>query len=315
MTNFFPGYLPDAAGLRRLLADYLPERLFDAHLHITESSDFSRYADALRAELPQLRQIRAMLIPMPDRTMHLPGSNTREQANRLVKKQLDACPGTVGQIFVMPGDSCDDIFAMADHPAIRGLKCYFYSADRPNPAIAQYLPESAWQVANEKRMAITLHLAQPDSLSAADDLAYIKTMLRRYPDAKLILAHCGRAFAAWTCREPVKQLQGYENLYYDLSAICEPAPIYYCLKYAGSGHVLWGSDYPISAFRGRAVSVGSGFAWLEEAAIQGCHPSAPPMTVLQENLLAVCTAMDMLELSCSDVEGVFYRNMEDSIFD
>jgi len=314
MGKIFPDYPQLYPGLQQLLEKHLPNRLFDAHLHVTENSKFADYFQMVSGQIPGLKDVKAMLIPMPTKTMCMPGNLERNRMNQQVKDQLKQHPGTVGQIFVLPWDSREDIMEMVEDPGVRGLKCYWYSAGRKDPAIPEYLPESAWQVAQEKNLAITLHLARPESLSDNEDLAYIKRMTSQYPEAKLILAHCGRAFASWTCLEPARELQGIENIYYDLSAVCEAAPICYCIKYAGSDHVLWGSDYPVSAFRGKAVSIGSGFAWVDENTVGTCAGDVPVMNVLQENLMAVCTAMDLLDLPESDRNLIFYGNMG-TIFD
>lgn len=309
MGQIFPGYPQLYPGLQELLKRYLPDRLFDAHLHISEDFGFQEYLQMLSGQLPGLREVGAMLIPMPTKSMCLPGNPERHRINQRIQDQLHQNPGTIGQVFVLPWDTQEELLEMTEDPAIRGLKCYWYSAGKKKPAIPEYLPESAWLAAQEKKMAITLHLARPEAMSDQEDLSYIMEMVRKYPDAKLILAHCGRAFASWTCRNPLEQLQGVENIYYDLSAICEPEPICYCIKYAGCDHVLWGSDYPVSEFRGKAVSLGSGFAWIHEAAAQMCAPDAPVMNILQENLMAVCCAMDLLDLSANETDRIFYGNM------
>lgn len=302
----FPEYTWTDSEPGRRLREFLPDKFFDAHVHAGHNFGFADYVQTMCRELPIIRDIRAMLIPMPERDIT---QERRDSLNKSVTDQLNRYPGNIGESFVLPGDSCEKILAMTDHPSIRGLKCYFYSAGKANPAIDEYLPEAAWEAANRKELAITLHLARASSLADPEDLEYIQRMCRKYPYAKLILAHCGRAFAAWTCQESVKQLRGIDNLYYDLSAICESVPMYYCLKFAGSDHVLWGSDHPISNFQGKAISVGGGFAWVKGDAIEGCGTTAPAMTVLQENLLAVYTAADMLELSAGEVECIFYGNM------
>ena len=133
-------------------------------------------------------------------------------------------------------------------------------------------------------------------------------MLRRYPRAKLILAHAGRAFAEWTSLGPVKRLRGFDNVYYDLSAICEPAPMMACIKAAGLDHVMWGSDYPCCDFVGRAVSLADQFVWFDAAAARACGYRGEVFTVLEENLIAAYVAADLLDLTPSDVRKLFHDN-------
>lgn len=54
-------------------------------------------------------------------------------------------------------------------------------------------------------MFITLHLGRSNALADVGNLDYILAMARKYPRAKLVLAHCGRSFAAWTAVGTIKQ--------------------------------------------------------------------------------------------------------------
>jgi hypothetical protein len=66
-----------------------------------------------------------------------------------------------------------------------------------------------------------------------DNFNYITTMAHKYPKAKLILAHCARGFASWTTVEKVAELSDYENIWFDLAAICESPSIFQIIKKTG----------------------------------------------------------------------------------
>jgi len=55
-------------------------------------------------------------------------------------------------------------------------------------------------------------------------------------------------------------------------------------------------------------------AEVDENTVGTCAGDVPVMNVLQENLMAVCTAMDLLDLPESDRNLIFYGNMG-TIFD
>lgn len=150
---------------------------------------------------------------------------------------------------------------------IRGLKCYLSFSDDPKPSQSdpeKYLPKGAWEVANKNKLWITLHLARDKSLYDTINFGYLKTMAKAYPNAKLILAHCARAFASWTCVEIVHELAYFDNIFFDFSAICESPSIFQIMKKIGTEKCMWGSDYPVCTRHGKAISIANSFCWISE---------------------------------------------------
>ena len=142
----------------------------------------------------------------------------------------------MAEIFVHPAESVEDIEKRLVHPNIRGLKCYHQLAQREatfNASIGEYLPESAWELANRKKLCITLHMVKDDALANEDNMRYICEMSKKYPNAVLILAHAARSFAAWTGIESVEKLAHLENVWFDFSAVCEPSAAFQIVKKAG----------------------------------------------------------------------------------
>ncbi len=297
------------------LESFLPERIFDAHAHLynpkiqpdTAAVNASYgMADAERffAESKCLygeRKLQAMFLPWP--TVSMRDSGVRSRVNIWMAQQLEYSPGCAAEAYVLPEDTAQDVKALLIHPGIRGFKCYYTS--RPGndgeSDIAAFLPESAWQVANERGLCITLHMMK--TLSPADpvNLAYIQEKTAQYPNAKLILAHCGRGFAGWTILETARKLKGIANVYYDLAAIAEPAQMFEVIRQAGADHVLWGTDHPLTQLYNRPFSVGMGSVWLDSRGYAGGRLGV-------ESLFAFYQAAQMLELKEVQTEAIFYRN-------
>jgi len=179
-----------------------------------------------------------------------------------------------------------------------------------NASIGEYLPEGAWQVANEKKMCITLHMVRDHALSDEDNLHYIRTMAKKYPDATLILAHAARSFAAWTGIESVEKIADLENVWFDFSAICESPAMLQIIKKAGIKRCMWGSDYPVSVMRGKAISLGDGFYWIYQNDLDrfSGKTSLRHWLVGIENLMAMRQLCQLADLHESEVEDLFYNN-------
>jgi glutamate-1-semialdehyde 2,1-aminomutase len=203
---------------------------------------------------------------------------------------------------------------MIKHPRIRGFKCYHQSSVTKGPTflsdVEEYLPETAWQVAEEREMSITIHMVKPHALADEKNMAYFKAMTAKYPHAKLILAHCARGFASWTTVQPVRELRGIPNIYYDMGAICDPATIFELIRQAGPEHVMWGTDYFIDRAHGKPVNCGESFRWLYTHELPDSVNFPVCKTVL-EALFAFWQASLMLDMTKSDIEQVFYKTGTD----
>lgn len=298
---------------------FIPDKIFDAHAHLhdlwhmPESGLFTDYGVAdvkafqqAQKELYGNRKVRALLLPTPSTRLGTQ-RELRDPINRWMVEQLKDAPDCVGAVYVMPGDTQEQIEAMLVSPQIRGFKCYHFTADCNGSTfdadIGEYLPESAWVVANQRHMTITLHMVKEASLADPQNMAYIKAMTTKYPNAVLILAHCARGFASWTAIEKVRELKGIPNLYYDLAAICDPATMFEVIRQAGTDKVLWGSDYCIDRAKSRPVNCADRFTWLYHD--QEIFPVASTCT---ESLFSFYQACLMLEASRQDVEDIFYNN-------
>lgn len=314
------------AETHKILKDFVPDTVFDSHTHLYDESfasfkcrnkpdgpferyDMERYQRDMQTILPG-RIIHANIMTYPDKHMAVNRAN-RDAGDAFTVAQLEKDPLSVGEILVAPGDTVEELDRRLVHPRIRGVKCYHQLARQTNDttqcSIEEYMPETAWELANQKGLYITLHLMRDASLSDPDNLAYIKTMAARYPNATLILAHAARAFASWTGVEAVEQVAHLDNVWFDFSAVCESPAIFQILKKAGVSRCMWGTDYTISYVRGKCISLADGFQWLygkqlEALGAKGCW------YIATETLMAIRQAAIMAELTPSQVEDIFCNN-------
>ena len=304
------------------LGGFIPEKVFDMHAHLFDRSFLPQTAApgsiftecapvAGRASYeqfqcplyPGIKRLRLNVISTPDGAMADRSNGLRAHCNEFLTRHLERNPDDVGEAFVLPDDSDAEIHGLLVHPNIRGFKCYHLTAVKKptmQAEIAEYLPESAWRAADERGLCITLHLVKNAALADPGNLWYIREKARAYPSARLVLAHAARGFAAWTALEGAKKVAEFPNIYFDVSAVCEPTAIFAVLKAAGPKRVLWGSDFPVSMMRGKCVSLAETFLWLDSPLIE-----EPAILVGIENLGALKQACDMLNISRGSVEDIF----------
>ena len=316
------------------LSAFLPEKIFDMHMHIgTEEAcpsyinpdmgawysggkelTFDQYLKDEGRFFPKAKKIRANMIATPDREQRDPANGRRDKLTQFIARELDKHPECVAEVVVLAKDTKEDIERQLIHPGIRGLKCYHLNADKDTDTFLcntwEFLPESAWQVASERNLCITLHMVRPLALADPDNISYIREMSAKYPKARLILAHAARGFAPWTVEENIQKLVDCKNVYFDLSAVCEPDAMYTIIKACGHKRVFWGSDYAVSTTRGKCVSVGSAFLWLYKEQLDSCASKTEFNAYLIgiEGLIAIERASRYLGLTKEQVEDIFYNN-------
>ena len=310
---------------RMLLAKlqrFIPDKVFDAHAHLHKVEYMPQGANMFQgygtADMERLlkdqkelygdRKFRGLILPTPS-VLFNERQDLRLEMNAWMNEELYKAPDCVGAIYVMPDDTVADIEAMLANPQIKGFKCYHQSAKTDGPTwfaeVQEYLPESAWQVANARGMSITIHMVRPLALSDEKNRVYFKKMCAKYPNAKLILAHCARGFASWTTIEAVREMKGIPNLYYDMAAICDPATICELIRQAGCDHVMWGSDYFIDRAHGKPINTGDSFRWLYKHEVPESVDFPTAKTVL-ESLMGFYQASLMLDLTKEEIAQVFY---------
>ena len=316
------------------LKDFIPDKIFDFHAHLYHTAYLPDIAgqDSIFAERgdladrafyeryqcqlhPGIKKLRLNLVSMPDSSMNERPNGNRARCNDFLIEHLEQYPQDIGEAFVLPDDTGDEIKGLLNHPNIRGFKCYHVcAAKKPTwqAEIDEYLPESAWRVAEDRGLCITLHMVKDAALADPGNYTIISEKARKYPNVKLILAHAARGFAPWTVIEGVKGLSEIPNIYFDVSAVCEPTAIFTVVKAAGHERVLWGSDFPVSMLRGKCVSLADTFLWLYWQDLEKLDmPAAADANLVGvENLNALAQACGMLDLNHSETEDIFYNNAE-----
>jgi glutamate-1-semialdehyde 2,1-aminomutase len=303
------------------LADFLPDRVFDAHAHLWRVKDCRfppgcEVAQASDGTIESWRESQERIFG-PGRVwgglfLGEPRSNP-DSANDFLVKQLKDVPGSRAAILITPDYPRERAVEYLDSGLVAGFKPYhLFSREQPtfSSSIAGYLPEGAWELADTHRLVIVLHLVRDLALSDPGNQREIREKCERYPGAAVILAHAGRGFHAPNTVRGIAALRGLDNVFFDTSAVCESAALVAVLDEFGPRKLLWGSDYWISEMRGRAVTIGDGFAWLTDQTVrwESVSPACRPVLVGIESLRALRDAAGMVGLDRTDRDDIFYAN-------
>ncbi len=216
-------------------------------------------------------------------------------------------PEHVASAYVTYHDSEQKIGDMVSAPGVRALKPYYFTPKaqiNSNAAVSDFLSEAAWVVANEKKIPIILHLMRSSGLSDPENFSHIMEMTAKYPDAKLVLAHCARGFISWTVVDQIRKIVNRDNVWFDMAAVCEVGPMMAAIMHSAGKRIMWGTDWPICLHRGRAVSMGKGQMWFSEK--EGEETSYALLAA--ESLHAFHQTASLMNLDQTQVEDIFYNN-------
>jgi len=302
----------------------LPERVFDIHAHIYkiellgEQSDLytkgpkEASVEVWRENVGRIigidRLADGLFIPPPPSA-----AEYIEAANQYVLSQLALYPDSKGLVLIAPKMRKELVEEYISNPQIAGFKPFSTFADYSpvsQAPLSSYMPEWAWEIANGKEYMILAHLVRNKALSDPENYLEIKNKCGKYPRAKLLLDHAARGFHAPNTQEGVKHISGLENVWFDMSCICEPTPFIAILKEFGTKRLVWGSDFPLSQQRGRAITVGDGFIWVDPSNYDWSSYAEQCMPTLLgvESLRAIKDAFEICDVGEDEAEDIFFNN-------
>jgi len=305
------------------LHDFVPERVFDAHIHLFHPRHLSPTAPASShwgvTDLGTVQAWAARLYP--GRETHFLVLGTPLQGldvgahNAWCLAQVQQDPQSRVNRLVTPSCSVQDIERDVQGHGVIGLKPYrvfSVTGDIAQCRIEDFLPHPQLELANELGLWVTLHLSRfhgcADTLNLSDLREFTLT---RYPQIKWILAHCARSFTYWPIRQAIDQLRDLPNLWYDVSAVTDVRPLSTLFSRENRRRILYGSDgVDATYFHGQYAAFGR--AWqsvdAQRLKLQFPHCDGRPILAIYEQLLAMKQAAEMAQWSGDDIENLFWRN-------
>ena len=328
----------DRAFWAKHLEGWLPRRIFDAHTHVADPAlrltpmtetmrrqywvnEVFEPIDAPTAEychrtvFPN-REVSCLAFGVPDLDFDIDGGNAYLQAECTKR-------GWLSLAVVRPQWTQDKVAALLDAPGVIGIKPYYslISQNRDTrdahleASIFEFLPHHILEVVNERQGWITLHVPKAGRLGHPDNIREVREIRRRYPNISLVIAHLGRCYTEPHAREAFPAFVDDPGLFFDTSAVVNPASHRLALEHFGVKRLCYGSDNPIFYMRGRRQYVGRSYV------NRTSHPfhfnrEREPREIeetytlfMYEDLRAIKQACDDLGLTTpADIERIFHGN-------
>lgn len=323
--SFWTASEDDRKLFERLLGDFVPGDAFDFHAHLYRAGDLDPaakpdpqddevglacYRHQMAAWMGDRAPRRGLFFPFPTPAADIDAGN----AYCLAETSRSAPSRMLMLIRPESDPTATEAFVVENRNVVVGLKVYHVYALRPDTmhaTIDEFLPEWAWEIAARHQLLIMLHIVRPRALADVANQKTLRLNCRKYPGARVVLAHAGRGFNALHTLEGIASVSDLDNVVFDTSAICEPAALLAVLQACGPERLLYGSDFPVSSFRGRCSGVGDGFYWFDEKNVAWAESeTGRPTIVGLESLLALQQACQLARLSDAEIKLVFRHNAE-----
>jgi predicted TIM-barrel fold metal-dependent hydrolase len=327
----------DRAFWREHLESWVPPEIFDAHTHVQDpafrlapmTEEMRRQywvnevcepiaaADAQRCQ--QLvypgRRVQCLVFGMPDLDYDIEASN-RQLSAECVRR------GWHSLAVIRPEWSAERLRQELDRPTVLGAKVY-YALLGHDPAtrdahleasIFDFLPRRHLEVLSDRRAWVTLHVPRAGRLGDARNIAEIKEIRRAFPRVVLVIAHLGRCYTLPHAEEAFPTLVDDEGLYFDNSAVLNPAVHRLAIETFGPRRILYGTDNPIFYMRGRRSWRGRTYINHTSYPFHFNRDREPPEVeagytlYMYEALRAIRQACDDLSLDRGQVAAILHDN-------
>ncbi|HRE06150.1 MAG TPA: aminotransferase class III-fold pyridoxal phosphate-dependent enzyme [Opitutaceae bacterium] len=310
---------------RARLSGFLPSEIFDIHTHPFHPGHFppgewaflnglgplgcAEHRAGVKRYMP-VQTVHGLYFGMPRRTAD------HEAMNTWVASEVRAqgTPLSRALRVVAPTHDQADVAASLRDGRFVGIKVYHCYAPRPdtmNARVEEYAPEWMWELLNETRGVLMLHIVRDGAMEDVENQKSLRRLCRRYPEVRLILAHVARSFSYRNGRAGLHAIADLDHAVVDTSAICEAEAFRAALEVLGPRRILWGSDFAVDGLRGRCVTTGDLFFWLHPELLKPDYQAATStdMTLVGiESLVTLREACEDTGLTSGDLEDIFRRN-------
>ncbi|MHB9133958.1 MAG: amidohydrolase family protein [Armatimonadota bacterium] len=189
----------------------------------------------------------------------------------------------------------------------------WYGDDYGAVRIEDMLGPAEMEVADELGLVILWHVPRARRLADPDIQQGIRDYAQRYPNTRIVLAHCGRCYLPDEMAEAIGAIADLPNVYLDTAMVMDPTVLEIVFQRIGPARVVYATDLPIANMRGRRVYVMD--HWVD-VVLEGYPPSAYRLAsndihatfMCYEIVLAIKRAADRTGLSQTELAGVFYGN-------
>ncbi len=312
------------------LADFLPDKIIDMHAHIWQPGvkRFKKRGGVSWTQLvaphqtyDDLVETYAALFPDKKVSMAVMGSPSCD-LDTVNGYALD-CIKKYGAhaYFCTNYDTTPEQIKAALDAGFIGIKPYQNNSPKYIPSnelrIFDFLTYEQLEYMNLIGGTVILHIPRALRLRDPINLHQMMQIDRCYPNAKVVIAHVGRAYVKDDIGDAFALLAKSKNLLFDFSANVYDYAMEQCISTVGTDRVMFGTDMPYVKMRMYRIDDGGSYVNVVPKGLYGDisgdihmrETDESDITLfVYEELLALRRAAEHLSLTRTDIEKLFYTN-------
>lgn len=318
------------------IRDFLPDKLFDAHVHVYQekppSTDQPRTVTwpslvARANPIEDLEETAKLMFPGKRYVPLMFGSPSQnvdlEKANAYVaavSRQNDYPALMLAHPDMTPEKLARDI----QDGGFLGIKVYLSFAPRylpvPEIRIYDFLTPAHLEVCDRMGLIVMLHIPRSQRLRDPVNLAQMLEIENKYKNIHLIIAHVGRAYCRSDVGDAFEKLAQTSRMVFDFSASTNEWVFEQLIRAVGSSRILFGSDLPIVRMRMRRIERDGIYVNVVPRGLYGDVSNDPNMDEIDkpeadeltffmyEEIDAFRRAATRTHLGEADIEKIFWGN-------
>lgn len=268
MVSYFIRTPYDEEFYNTYIKDRLPDKIVDMHLHITTDEICRNTKPDMTDWAAQCGSVMTINDYEAYSKVFYPGKKLYINALPSVTKGVDADMGNeyiaslkrsgrarFGCMLTDPSWSAEYTERVLLEGNFDGYKPYpDFIAGKKSVDIGMFdfINRGQFEVLNKLKKAMVLHLPRAGRFPDDKNIKELTTIKEKYPDIKLIIAHCGRSYAINVIKEAHRKLGSMLNeFYYDIAAVLNPAVLRYMLENVSHDRIMYGTDLPVFLWHGR----------------------------------------------------------------
>lgn len=180
------------------------------------------------------------------------------RTNEYISDGAAACSGLFPLMIagkgLLPGEELEKTIINGN---FYGYKVFlnWYGDDYSDITIEDMLSPVEMSIADKYRLIVLLHVPTSDRLANPVIQQGVRTLAEGYPNAQIVLAHCGRCYLPDQMKAAAHSIKGLKNVSLDSSMVMDPTSLEILLDQIDSKRLLFATDFPVPAMRGRRVYV------------------------------------------------------------
>lgn len=268
MYDYFERTELDAAFYASKLKSRMPPVMIDAHAHFnlpehvknitaeTIAGDWALECGLLMSYEDACAYYRALF---PDTAVYMtalpwPLREADTAGNNAYVSEITKLPHLRGLMTIRPEYDASMIEQAFTRGHFSGFKPYPYMASAVKGAevsIFDFMTHAQFALADRLRAPVLMHLPRTGRLPAPENVGEIRTILERYPNVKLVIAHFGRCFNVEYFETALEALgPDIHRVWFDTAAVLNPAVYKLAFDSLDYRRILFGTDFPILLWHG-----------------------------------------------------------------